>query len=258
MRYIYLVTEGPHDVELIGRLLKPHGFRRVQQFEKLEPFWRPLVPRDFPHQGDLLRRVPVPVFFMAGDCSVAVHVADGVSKLASRVEATLAILPLEPALDAVGILLDSDDEKDLVSRHSGLRSRLQGSLTLPDRPGRVSSSVPRTGVYILPDNVSPGTLEDLLLECASQTYPSLLQAADVLVRTAEDNAPELLPEDLEELRKPAGRKKATLASIAAILKPGKTIQTSIQDNRWLDGPTLELARIAALRRFLHELMALAH
>ena len=95
------------------------------------------------------------------------------------------------------------------------------------------------------------------MECAEFVYPSILQAARVLVDSAERHAPELLQEDLVELRKPAGRKKATIASIAAVLKPGKAIQTSIQDNRWLEGPTLELPRIVALRGFLGELMGLA-
>jgi hypothetical protein len=28
----------------------------------VDPFWLPLVPREFPVRGDLARRVPVPVF----------------------------------------------------------------------------------------------------------------------------------------------------------------------------------------------------
>lgn len=257
MRYIYLVTEGPHDVELMGRLLKPHAFQRVGHIKKLDPFWHPLVPRDFPHNGELLRRVPVPVFFARGDCSVAVHVADGISQLAGRVAGALAILPSNRSLDGVGIFLDSDEGTDLGARHGTLRARLQGSISLPDHPGIVSTATPRAGVFILPDNVSPGTLEDLLVECAEHAYPSLIQAARVLVDSAENHAPELRQEDLAELRKPAGRKKATIASIAAVLKPGKAIQTSIQDNRWLEGPTLDLPRIVALRGFLGELMGLA-
>lgn len=54
IQYAYLVIEGPHDVEFIGRFLKLKGFSRVRMMSELDEFWHQLVPREFPFAGDLL------------------------------------------------------------------------------------------------------------------------------------------------------------------------------------------------------------
>lgn len=38
MEYAYLVVEGPHDVEVVGKVLKSNGFKRVQQLSKLDEY----------------------------------------------------------------------------------------------------------------------------------------------------------------------------------------------------------------------------
>jgi hypothetical protein len=63
----------------------------------------------------------------------------------------------------------------------------------------------------------------------------------------------LVGEDLEELLKPAGRHKAIVGSIASILRPGKAIQVSLQDNRWLRDAALDLPRLSAVKSFLASL-----
>ena len=75
IEHALIVVEGPHDVEFVGRLLRLDGFARVRYESELDGFWQPLVPRAFPHGGDLLKRVPVPSFFARGEHSVAVHSA---------------------------------------------------------------------------------------------------------------------------------------------------------------------------------------
>ena len=72
-KYGYLVVEGPQDVELVYRLLKPFNIERIRLEADLDPFFVPLVPRTYPPSGDLLARVPVPLFL--GSCThvVAVH-----------------------------------------------------------------------------------------------------------------------------------------------------------------------------------------
>jgi hypothetical protein len=60
-------------------------------------------------------------------------------------------------------------------------------------------------------------------------------------------------EDLKELRKSAGRNKAIIGSIASILRPGRAVQVSIQDNRWLRDAALAIPRVQAVRDFLANL-----
>ena len=38
-KYGYVVVEGPHDVELVYRLLSSHGLARIQQLAALDPSW---------------------------------------------------------------------------------------------------------------------------------------------------------------------------------------------------------------------------
>ena len=105
----------------------------------------------------------------------------------------------------------------------------------------------------MPDNVSSGTLEELLLEAGGQAYPGLQQAAADYVNGI-DRVEGLTTDDLIEFGKPAGSKKAVLAAMASILKPGKAIQVSIQDNRWLEADSIQLPRIAKAHRFIQELL----
>ncbi|MCP3143846.1 DUF3226 domain-containing protein [Pyxidicoccus xibeiensis] len=256
MRYAYLVVEGPHDVELVGRLLKPHGFKRENLVARLDPYWQPLVPSKFPFGGDLSRRVPVPTFFIAQAVSVAVHAAGGDSEIANRVEESLA---LSRPPDALGVLLDADSTHSPSDRFMAVRDALQDKklgFALPTRAGEVVTTHPHCGIFVLPDNVTAGTLEDLLLECAQVHFPALLADVQMLVGKVQAGAYALAAEELKDFNKPAGPRKATVACIAGVLKPGKAIQVSIQDNRWLDGAALTRPRISAVLLFLKELLGL--
>ena len=258
VRYVYLVVEGPHDVEFVGRLLKPHGLERVRFFEKLAAYWHRLVPTNFPHKGDLLARVPVPIFFESAEVSLAVHAAGSDSQIPKTVGDTLqVILPAPP--DAVGIILDADSKLMPAARFTKLHgelSQLALGLNLPAQSGAITSGAPRCGIFVLPDNLNPGTMEDLLLECAALNYPGLLTAAQALVAQVQPTDPSFTEEDMKDFLKPAGRNKATVASIVGVLKPGKAVQTSIQDNRWLEAQALSLPRILTVRQFLKDLLAL--
>jgi hypothetical protein len=259
---LLLLVEGPHDLEFCARLLKPMGFHRIQQYEALReqhPFWLPLVPERWPQRGDLLARHPVPVFFTnPNGQSVAIINAVGLSKLATRLGIDLAVLPALP--DSIGIVLDADDVGTPQDRHAELLKAITArpepeaaQLQLPKNPGIISDGSPRFGVFVMPDNESSGTLEDLLLEAGGQAYPELQKAATDYVQGI-DGVNDFTTEDLAEFRKPAGRKKATIAAMASILKPGKAIQVSIQDNRWLDAAAIQLPRIKEANRFIQELL----
>jgi hypothetical protein len=76
-KYGFLVVEGPHDVEFVYRLLSPRGMRRVQMEADLDPFLRPLIPKDYLPGGDLQKRMPTPLFLQSGSHAVAIHSAEG-------------------------------------------------------------------------------------------------------------------------------------------------------------------------------------
>ena len=61
-KYGYVVVEGPHDVELVYRLLSPHGLASVQLDGWPGPFLAPLVPTILSPGGRLLETRPGPAF----------------------------------------------------------------------------------------------------------------------------------------------------------------------------------------------------
>lgn len=257
MRYAYLVVEGPQDVEVVARLLKPHGFARVRKFDALDGYWHELVPRTFPHRGELNRPVPVPVFFASAEVSVAVQSAGSDSQIVPRIEETLAVR-FPASLDALGAILDADSKKTPQERFRAVHASLAKlGLPFPEQPGEVSIVAQRRGIFVLPDNQTAGTLEDLLLECANVHYAGLVQEARAFVTRIQPDDDAFTREDMEELRKPAGVQKATVASVVSVLKPGRNLQVSLQDNRWLEGASLDLPRVARVQQFLRELLALS-
>jgi len=257
--YAYIVVEGPHDIEFIARLLRPHGFRRIQYQPELDPFWLSLVLTRFPHRDDLLKRVPVPVFFQNQaqpvTHSIAIQSAQGYTRLVETIQETRSILPGSP--DSIGVFLDADDTEPVGMRFNRLLQAMQAAnpdLVLPAAPGLVTQSTPAVGVFILPDNRQPGTLEHLLLGAARVSYPGLLEAAEQYVQSIDLG--QLTRHDQEEINKPAGRSKVKFSSMASVLRPGKAVQVSIQDNRWLEGSALDLPGIQTINLFLQQLLRL--
>ena len=255
VRYCYIVAEGLQDVEFLIRLLKPRGLNRVTQFDKLDQFWKPLIPDKFPFKGDLMKRVPVPMFLQNSEVSVAVDSANGIKRLTETLEETLALITASQVF-GLGVILDADDEETPPVRFQKLSAELaQTGLTLPPTLGVVTKGAPRCGIFIIPDNETSGTLEDILLDCAQVNYPDLLEKATNYIDNID--AAQLDKDDLRDFRKQAGKKKAVISSITSVLKPGKALQVSLQDNRWLDGAAMNLPQLQTLQRFLEEILGFA-
>lgn len=254
-RLSYLAVEGHQDAAFIGRLLRVGGFQLVIRKPDLDPAFSRLVPARFPQGDDLLKRVPVPFFYQKEDHAVALHPAGGESELVSRALVALPEIPVP--VGAIGFVLDADDQRTPERRLAELagqvsrKSRTPG-FALPKAPGRVDEGPPRCGVFVMPDNVNPGTIEDLLLECAEVHYQDLLEQASSYVQSVDRTR--LSESDLAEIAAPAGSKKARIAAIGAVPKPGKAIQNSIADNRWLDGIAAERPKVAKFRAFLRDLL----
>jgi hypothetical protein len=253
-RQVLLIVEGPHDEAFAAAILRRQAkLSPITQLEELEPFWRPLVPKSFPHKGELRTRVPVPQFYVGDQLSLAIQVAGGDSKLAEFAKDSLQALDREQGgLDAVGFVLDSDKKVSPTDRFRRLQAQLAELRdefpAVPSSPGVVATGTPACGVFVLPDNQSPGTLEDLLAQCASISYRVAFDNARGYIGAVNRN--DFDKSDLKDFDAPAGKRKAEVAALAAILKPGKTIQVSIQDNRWVTEETLQLPHVRAFDEFL--------
>ncbi|MCX6141687.1 MAG: hypothetical protein NTZ35_00560 [Ignavibacteriales bacterium] len=255
-KYGYIVVEGPHDVEFAYRLLRPFHLSRVQLEADLDPFFEPLIPRKYPPDGDLQKRMTTPLFLQSDTHAVAIHSAIGDTRLIQTVEENADRIDMTQ-VTGIGIILDSDNAIIAADRYAIIKEGMQAKgFALPQAAGTVAAGPPKLGAFVLPDNHNAGTLESLLIECAQQVYPNLLQSAITHVNSVSADGT-LMADDLEDFNKPAGRNKAVVGTIASILRPGKSVQVSLQDNRWLRDAALNIARVKAVQDFLVSLLELA-
>jgi len=96
------------------------------------------------------------------------------------------------------------------------------------------------------------TARNLLLECANKNYPDLLNLATAYITAI--NVDQLTDKDVEEFKKPAGQNKAIISSISSILKPSKSLQVTLQDNRWIDANTMALDSMKRIKKFLEDII----
>lgn len=254
-KYGYLVVEGPHDVEFCYRLLSPLGVKRVQYKNDLDEFLYPLIPKEFPPKnGDLWKRMPTPLFLQNETHAIAIRSATGDSQLVNVLISSTELLIDLNAVVGIGILLDSDTTTPAKERYAQIKKDLlnkQFRFKLHDELGHITRENLNIGAFVLPDNSNAGTLENLLIESAKEVYPDLLVLATEYVSNSKGC--KLNKEELKELNKPAGKNKAIIGAMANIMKPGKSVQVSIQDNRWVD---TNIPRIKAVQNFLKELFEL--
>ena len=260
MKYCYLVTEVVHDIEFITKLIKKslNNLKRIQKRSEVDPFWDKLIPKTFPIDDDLLKRVPVPLFLQDNQYSIALHNARGIERIAGTLEESLCLINTSQ-LFSIGLVLDADEEEHPSARFEQLIQKLSSKINLIDldsaRLGEVEKEHKlRFGVFIIPNNQDSGTLENLLIECAAKNYSNLLKLAEEYIENIDRD--KLESKDLKEIKKPAGRKKAIVSIISSVLKPGRAIQTSLQDNRWIDEKTLQLQNIILLKNFIADILGI--
>ena len=260
MANTFIAVEGQHDQEFICGLLKSLGFSKVVKVAELNDiFGKRLIDTKFPHGGDLHQRVPNPMFLRRDDDWIAVRAAGGeTDKLLPVVRTMLNVLRSYPgSLNSIGIFRDADelpakDSFDNFCKEFESIKEVEGyEINFPATPGQIGDGNPRVGFFVVPDNVMPGALEELLHECGNVVYPNLIEGAQKFVDSVDLEM--LNAKDKRLLLKPHGRKKAVVACAADILKPGMSIATSIHQNRWLCEESQNLPRITAVTAFLKEL-----
>lgn len=265
--FFYIVTEGVHDVAFLGRLLSvAHGASRIKQLEDLDDALRGWLdgfkwPNKSGAHHDIARlAVPAPAFYrLATNEVVALRNAQGLTEIGRTLEVDLeAFSRMHIGPEAIGVVLDSDDEP-ADQRFAKLKTALEAvKLPAPSSLGAVSEGSPRVGVFALPEPGAAGTLEDVLLALGDAAYPELAAAARGYAdhwRQKADAEP--TTPDWKELRKPAGAKKATIGAMTAVLKPGKSTQVSLEDNRWVSEETKALACLQPCLAFLSALLTTA-
>ena len=253
VKYAIIALEGNHDQALVGKLLKILGFKSFDGKEStLDPFWKKFIP-PYPKKGNLYARLNMPSILFNESLSVAIYVGEG-SNLAENLDDILSINPeYYTDLIALGIIADADKEnpeKVVVEYHQILLNYFSN---FPHKPGIVDKNIPRTGIYVLPNNISQGVLDTLLCECGEIAYQEYMARAKLYLNNFSEE--EKISKPLKW--KPFDDKKALIATVVSVLKPGKTNTVSINDNDWISHRTIEeVESLKQLQTFLMELLDL--
>lgn len=254
MTRIYLITEGVHDVAYLSRILVSHfKLKQAAALTDLDDVYRRWIEESckWPHQGKIDRSsVPAPEFYVGPGMAVALANAEGLDSICEKLQGALEHFAKTGAsLDAIGVVLDADDEDPAVRRQK-MATRLDAELMEASLP-----RPPRTGVFILPDDTSPGSLEDVLIPLGRRLFPGLFASADLHIQAAYNELDNLRSDERKAFRKPSGPSKALLSAVAAILKPGKAIQATLKDHRWISKETLSAPELAPTIEFLQRLLS---
>jgi len=265
VKYAIIGVEGPHDQAFTGKALKLLGFKdfrdewnkldkltRLDMSKELESkfdkFWHKFIPR-YPKQGDLYKRLDMPSIVFNDSISVAIFAGEGSSNLVTNLDDILfANYEYQTNLAAFGIVADCDKSTpDHIVEPYAKKFRSYFP-NFPQCPGVVDTNSPRTGVYVLPDNASPGVLDTLLCECGQIAYPAYMEKASSYLKEFSES-------DRKSLKwKNFDREKALVATVVSVLKPGKTNTTSIADNNWVSEQTQQ--QVPALANFIEFLSQL--
>ena len=107
------------------------------------------------------RQQAMPEFYIRGKGGIEVLLED------------IGLEILDPRRKAVGILVDAND--DLDARWSAVANRIrQENIEVPSSPertGTIIDSNPRGGIWLMPDNTSPGELENFVSEMIPDDDP---------------------------------------------------------------------------------------
>jgi hypothetical protein len=259
-RFIYIITEGVHDVLVISQVLQ-RGFGLIvieneaglpEEAKK----WLKMFP--WPLRGDITRRsVPTPEFLENDTLFVGISNSRGIGEIRKRLNADFEAFSREENWfpGALGIILDADEEApekrflefaDLVAQAGFPRPEVLDSVAeLGKRCG---------GVFSFPGGGQPGTLEDVLIPIAGTRFPDLHTHATSFVQTWQQQDSAALSGDYKELRKPKGGLKATLSAMVSLLKPGKGLPPSIQDQKWIPDDVSSCVVLKPLMDFLTALL----
>jgi len=252
VKYAIIGVEGPHDQAFTGKVLKLLNFKDLREELKglesqLDPFWRKFIPV-YPKKGNLYKRLDMPSILFNDTISVAIYAGEGSNLVTNLDDILFTNYEYQTNLAAFGIVADCDKSTpDRIAEPYANKFRSYFP-NFPDRPGVVNTNSPRTGVYVLPDNASPGVLDTLLCECGQIAYPAYMEKASSYLNEFSES-------DRKSLKwKNFDPEKALVATVVSVLKPGKTNTTSIADNNWVSEQTQQ--QVPALANFIEFLRQL--
>lgn len=251
---VLIGVEGNHDQAFLSKVLRELlGFSKCEDQRNLDALWRKFIPVYPPKTGRLHLRLDMPSILYTDTLSVAIYAGEG-SRLVDNLKDKLADIDYLNSLSAFAIVADADKQKpaEVAKKYyDELREYFPDFPSETSETGAVTKTTPKLGIYILPNNSDQGVLDTLLCACGEVAYPVYMERAKSYISQFSE-------EEVKQIGwKPFDKEKATVATIASILKPGKTNTASISDNAWVSNQTEQhILSLKNLTTFLRELLSI--
>lgn len=190
-KYVLIGVEGNHDQAFIAKILcKLFKFSEFTGEEsKLDSFWRKFIPT-YPKGENLYKRMDMPTILYNENFSIALYVGEG-TKLIEKLKLKLSNIDYENDLFAFAVIADADKKTpDQVAEeyYHGLKEDLPKFPNKVNSTGNFIEGSPKLGIYILPDNIQQGVLENLICDCGDLVYPEYMQRArEYIDKFSEEN-----------------------------------------------------------------------
>lgn len=265
MKNIAIVVEGANDVGFIGSLLARKNFRCVRQITEVPDNWRQLFPVRFPFNGDELERVArFPEIYVSNHATIGILNSGGDSFLIAKMREAIEVIGIAN-FHSIAIFADADDQVPQVrfeeycrqmeemNSSAALDNEEGFPVSIPSQIGTFSSGNTAVGIFIFPDNRNSGSLENLLLECASDSHDSVTLNVVEFVDKIDKAHPTSHP-SLRRFRAGSGRNKAKAGIISNIVRPGASLAVSISQGGWVTDKSLGRDTIKILVSFLDSLI----
>jgi len=176
-------------------------------------------------------------------------------------------LGLRAASSLAGIAVFVDTDKyDAVARFAWMQGQITAMnkaaldegqpgypIAVPQAAGAMEAGAPPVGVFMFPDNLQCGALENILLECAKLNHPDIATAAIAVVTDLDKNCP-AGHADIKALRAGMGKGKAMAGIVANLLRPGVSLASSLAQTKWLALPAFTHALVRGVDGFLGALL----
>jgi hypothetical protein len=260
---VLIGVEGNHDQAFLAKIFcKLLGFSEFKGklTELEEPLWRKFVPTYPSKSGNLYTRLSMPSIVYNDIFSVAIYVGEGSNLIQNLTTKLTDISELTDISDdsislfAFGIVVDADNKlpaEIAQEYHKSFKDFFSDFPATVSQNGSVIESLPRLGLYILPNNQTQGVLDTLICACGEVAYPEYMIRAKSYVN-------QFSLEEMKQMNwKPFDKEKAIVATVVSVLKPGKTNTTSIKDNKWISAETeQQIPDLQNLINFLKNLLNL--
>lgn len=247
MNNFAIIVEGAHDASFLGQILKKRNFERIKKLSLVPDEWKKLFPKNFPTDGDNLERVMrFPEVFISNDLTIGILTSGSDSHITRTLRSVIDVMGLD-SFSGIAIFIDIDNnkvEKRLDWIKNEIKAMNEGALeedlpgypiTIPQAAGVMESGSPRVGIFLFPDNMKSGALENILIQCAQNNHPDITKKAISLVDDLDKDLP---PNHagVKFLRSGMGKEKAKVGIIANLLKPGASAAASLAQTEWIPNP----------------------